>query len=270
MVVAWIKIPATSVVKLNDSSEIDENMENNNIKKIIKKNYGKIAQQNTSCCGSNSCCVKSDSDNLSKKIGYLDDQLTNVPDGSNLGLGCGNPLAIASLKTGQVVLDLGSGAGFDTFLASHKVGNTGKVIGVDITDKMVKKARENARKGNYRNVEFEKGDIEKLPVDDNSINTIISNCVINLAPNKKKVFKEAYRVLNPNGRMIISDIVLTKPLSEKMKKSEELLTGCIGGAIIKQEYFSLLKKVGFTGTKIHKEVSFLKNYAISITFSAYK
>lgn len=242
-----------------------------NIKKIVKENYGKIAQQNTSCCGGNSCCGGGDLDDLSRMIGYSDAQLTDAPDGANLGLGCGNPLAIASLKTGDVVLDLGSGAGFDAFLASHKVGDSGKVIGVDMTDEMIKRARENATKGNYTNVEFRKGDIEELPVDDDSIDAIISNCVINLAPNKEKVFKEAYRVLKPDGRLMISDVVLTKQLPEELKRNEELLTGCINGAIVKQDYFSLLEKTGFTGIKIYKEIPmFLENYALSITFSAYK
>lgn len=241
------------------------------IKKIVKENYGKIAQQNSSCCGSGSCCGGGNLDDLSRIIGYSDAQLTNVPDGANLGLGCGNPLAIASLKKGDVVLDLGSGAGFDAFLASRKVGDSGKVIGVDMTNEMVKRARKNAAKGNYTNVEFRKGDIEELPVDDDSIDVIISNCVINLAPDKKRVFKEAYRVLKPGGRLMISDVVLTKQLPKELKRNEELLTGCISGAVVKQDYFSLLEKEGFTGVKIHKEVPmFLENYALSVTFSAFK
>lgn len=241
------------------------------IKKIVKDNYGKIAQQNSSCCGGGSCCGGNDLDNLSKLLGYSDNQLADVPDGANLGLGCGNPLAIASLKEGEVVLDLGSGAGFDAFLAARKVGNTGKVIGVDMTDEMVEKARRNAIKGNYTNVEFKKGDIEELPVEDDSIDIIISNCVINLAPDKAKVFKEAYRVLKPGGRLMISDIVLVKQLPKELKEDNDLLTGCISGAIIKQDYFSSLEKAGFINITIHKEIPmFLEQYAHSVTFSAHK
>ena len=242
-----------------------------NIKKIVKKNYGQIAQQNSSCCGGGSCCGGNSTDNLSKIIGYSAEQIDAVPDGSNLGLGCGNPLAIASLKKGDVVLDLGSGAGFDAFLASSKVGDEGKVIGVDMTDEMIEKAKENAKKRNYKNVEFRKGDIENLPVKDNSVDFIISNCVINLAPNKKKVFKEAYRVLKSGGRIIVSDVVLSKKLPKKLEENEELLTGCIGGAIIKQDYLNLLTKAGFSDIKIHKEMPFLSDgYGLSITFSAIK
>lgn len=241
------------------------------IKKIVKENYGKIAQQNSSCCGSGSCCGGSDFNDLSRIIGYSETQMTTVPDGANLGLGCGNPLAIASLKAGDIVLDLGSGAGFDAFLASPRVGSTGKVIGVDMTDEMLEKARENAKKGGYTNVEFRKGDIEELPVDDNSVNVIISNCVINLARNKEKVFKEAYRVLKDGGRLMVSDVVLAKPLPEELANDTDLLTGCISGAILKQDYLNLLEKSGFKDITITKEVPmFLEEYAVSITFTATK
>lgn len=243
-----------------------------NIKKIVKESYGRIAQQNISCCGGGLCCQGGNfTYDISKKLGYTEEQLTTVPIGANLALGCGNSVAIASLEVGEVVLDLGSGAGFDAFLAARKVGKTGKVIGIDMTDEMIKKAKENAKQGDYANVEFRKGDIEDLLVDDSSIDAIISNCVINLAPDKDKVFKEAYRVLKPGGRLMISDVVLTKQLPEELKGNEELLTGCISGAIDKQDYFSLLEKAGFAGIKIHKEVPmFLENYALSITFSAFK
>ena len=197
--------------------------------------------------------------------------MKKAPSGSNLGLGCGNPVAITSLKEGEVVLDLGSGAGFDAFLASPKVGRTGKVIGVDMTDEMLEKARENARKGGFANVEFRKGDIEDLPVKDSSIDVIISNCVINLAPDKGKVFKEAYRVLKVGGRLISSDVVLIKPLPDELKKDEELLVGCVSGAILKKDYLKLLGKAGFRDITIHKETpAFLPDYGLSITFSAVK
>lgn len=241
------------------------------VKKIVKDSYGKIAIQNGSCCGGSSCCGSGDSDDIGRIIGYSDAQLTTVPNGPNSGLGCGNPLAISSLNKGDIVLDLGSGAGFDTFLASRQVGDSGKVIGVDMTDEMVNKAKENASKGKIMNVEFRKGDIENLPVDDGSIEVIISNCVINLAPDKEKVFKEAYRVLKPGGRMMISDVVLLKELPQELKEDGQLLTGCISGAILKQDYLKLLAKAGFSDVKISKETPiFLDNYALSITFSAEK
>ncbi|MCM8821810.1 MAG: arsenite methyltransferase [Candidatus Omnitrophica bacterium] len=242
-----------------------------NIKKIVRERYGEIAQQGESCCGGNSCCCGTGVDNSSKIIGYSDEQLNDVPKGANLGLGCGNPLAIASMKKGDVVLDLGSGAGIDAFLASRKVGDKGRVIGVDMTDEMIEKARRNAKKGNYFNVEFRKGDIENLPVENESVDLIISNCVINLAPDKKKVFKEAYRVLKQGGKIVISDIVLTRQLPKKMREDKKLLTGCVGGAIIKQDYLNLLSAAGFSDIKIHKETPFLLDgYGLSITFSAIK
>jgi SAM-dependent methyltransferase len=207
----------------------------------------------------------------SGEMGYSKTEMNIVPDGSNLGLGCGNPTAIASLKKGDTVLDLGSGAGFDVFLAAKKIGPTGKAIGVDMTDEMLKKARENAKKGGFTNVEFKKGDIEELPIEDNSIDVIISNCVINLAPDKLKVFKETYRVLKSGGRLMVSDVVLAKPLPEELLNDKDLLIGCVGGAILKDEYLNILKQVGFLDITIHQETpAFLPDYGLSITFSAVK
>lgn len=244
------------------------------IKEIVKDSYANIARSSSSCscgCGSCGCDSNQTVQKQSGQMGYSEDELSNAPTGSNLGLGCGNPTAIASLKEGEVVLDLGSGAGFDAFLASPRVGKAGRVIGVDMTDEMLEKARENTKNGNYANVEFRKGDIENLPVDDNSIDVIISNCVINLAPDKEKVFKEAYRVLKAGGRLMISDVVLTKPLTEELKNDKELLVGCVSGAILKQNYLKLLEKSGFTSITIHKETpGFLRGYDLSITFSAFK
>lgn len=242
------------------------------IKKVVEDSYAKIAQSSDGCgCGSCGCDSNQTVQRQSGQMGYSPDEMNQVPAGSNLGLGCGNPVAIASLKEGEMVLDLGSGAGFDVFLASSKVGKTGKVIGVDMTDEMLEKARENAKKSNYTNVEFRKGDIENLPVEDNSIDAIISNCVINLAPDKEKVFKEAYRALKAGGRLMISDVVLTKPLPEKLKNDKELLVGCVSGAILKQDYLDLLKKAGFSNVTTHKETpAFLPDYGQSITFSAFK
>jgi SAM-dependent methyltransferase len=189
--------------------------------------------------------------------------MNKVPEGSNLGLGCGNPIALASLKKGEVVLDLGSGAGFDCFLAADKVGAEGKVIGVDMTPEMVEKARGNAQKGNYKNVEFRLGEIEHLPVANETIDVIISNCVINLSPTKDKVFKEAFRVLKPGGRLMVSDIVLTKELPSLIKNNMSAYVGCISGAIIKEEYLALIKNAGFEEIKVVDESSFSLKYTAS-------
>ena len=240
-------------------------------KEIVRDSYAKIAQASGCGCGSCGCDSNLTVQKQSGEMGYSEDEMSKAPVGSNLGLGCGNPVAIASLKEGEVVLDLGSGAGFDAFLASPRVGKTGKVIGVDMTDEMLKKAKENASKNNFTNVEFRKGDIENLPVDDNSVDAIISNCVINLAPDKEKVFKEAFRVLKTGGRLMISDVVLIKPLPEDLKNDKELLIGCVSGAILKNDYLALLEKTGFSNTKISKEgPGFLKDYSLSITYSAIK
>ncbi|OIO14348.1 arsenite S-adenosylmethyltransferase [Candidatus Gottesmanbacteria bacterium CG11_big_fil_rev_8_21_14_0_20_37_11] len=245
-------------------------MDNNQIKNVVKNKYGEIAKKDSGCCG-NCNCGSDSSAAYAKQLGYGDQDISSVPTGSNLSLGCGNPTAISSIKPGETVLDLGSGAGFDAFLASPKVGAEGKVIGVDMTDEMIQKARENAVKGNYTNIEFKKGDIEDLPVEDQSIDVIISNCVINLAPNKDKVFSEAYRVLKPGGRLMVSDVVLVKSLPEELRKNEDLLTGCVSGAMLKQDYLKLLEKAGFKGITISKEEPmFLKDYALSISYSAYK
>jgi SAM-dependent methyltransferase len=233
-------------------------MEQKQIKKKVQEGYAKIAKQETTCCGSiEVCCGKANSpEEISKTIGYSDEQLHSVPDGANLGLGCGNPTAIASLQPGEIVLDLGSGAGFDCFLAANKVGPTGKVIGVDMTPEMLRKARENAKKAGYTNVEFRRGEIEKLPVENTSVDVVISNCVINLSPDKKKVFEETFRVLRSGGRLAVSDIVLLKDLPEKIKNSVEAYVGCISGAILKDRYLKLIKDAGFTDIIITDESSY--------------
>ena len=244
----------------------------NQVKTFVREAYAQIAKASGTCgCGSCGCNSNKTVQRQSGQLGYSQDEMDQVPAGSNLGLGCGNPVAIASLKTGDVVLDLGSGAGFDAFLAARKVGKTGKVIGVDMTDEMLEKARRVTEKGSFTNVEFRKGDIERLPVEDKSIDVVISNCVINLAPNKEKVFKEIYRVLKPDGRLMVSDVVLVKSLPDDLRNDAELLTGCIAGAILKQDYLMLLEKTGFSGITIHKETpAFLEDYGLSITFSAIK
>jgi SAM-dependent methyltransferase len=233
-------------------------MKQKDIKKIVKEGYTKIAVQGGSCCGpASSCCGSVDlAQDISRKIGYSDEELKVAPEGANLGLGCGNPVALASLREGETVLDLGSGAGFDSFLAANKVGQKGKVIGVDMTPEMIDKAKENARKGSYGNVEFRLGEIEKLPVLDNSINAVISNCVINLSPDKAKVFREAFRVLKPGGRFMISDIVLLKELPASIKESIEAYIGCLSGAVMKDEYLEKIKTAGFQDVQVIDETAF--------------
>ena len=215
-------------------------MKGEKVKKIVKETYGEIASKGCRC----DCNPSMTTFEISVQIGYSEDEIKAVPD-ANLGLGCGNPTALGKINKGETVLDLGSGAGFDSFLAAKKVGDTGKVIGVDMIEKMIEKAKEKASKYGYRNVEFRLGDIEELPVEDNSVDIIISNCVINLAPDKSRVFKEAYRVLKNDGRMYVSDIVLLKELTEEQKNDIGLLTGCIGGALLKDDYLGKIKSAGF-------------------------
>jgi len=227
------------------------------IKTQVKEGYGKIARQGSSCCSTSSCCGDSNlAQNISKTVGYTEEEMGAVPEGSNLGLGCGNPVAIASLKEGDIVLDLGSGAGFDAFLAAQRVGKSGRVIGVDMTPEMIAKAKENAKKGRYTNVEFRLGEIEKLPLEDNSIDVIISNCVINLSPDKEAVFKDAHRVLRSGGRLMVSDLVLAKDLPKELKDSVEAYVGCLAGAIKKDEYLGFIRIAGFQDIKVISESSY--------------
>ncbi len=228
------------------------------IKKQVMKGYAKIAKMEGSCCAqAQSCCGSVDlNQDISKKIGYTEKELSAVPEGANLGLGCGNPVALASLREGEIVLDLGSGAGIDCFLSAQKVGKNGRVIGIDMTPEMVEKARENAKKSGYTNVEYRLGEIENLPVADNFCDIIISNCVINLSPDKEKVFKEAYRVLKPGGRLMISDLVLLRELPDFIKNSVEAYIGCLSGAILKDEYIEIIKEAGFEDVEIIDESTF--------------
>jgi arsenite methyltransferase len=233
------------------------------LKKAVREGYAQIAKKGSSCCGptKTSCCGgASSADHISKGIGYSKEELSAVPDESNLGLGCGNPIALASLIPGETVLDLGSGAGFDCFLAANKVGPNGKVIGVDMTPEMIEKARINAQKGNYTNVEFRLGEIETLPVADSSVDIIISNCVINLVPDKTRVFSEAYRTLKPGGRLMVSDIVLLGALPEFIAKSLDAYVGCLSGASLKSEYLKIIADAGFTNVEIMSEKSFGLEY----------
>ena len=236
-------------------------MKSKHIKQEVRESYGAIAKAGSSCCGPAQLC--------SCGIGYSDKDISSVPEEANLGLGCGNPIALASIKPGETVLDLGSGPGFDSFLAAKRVGKTGKVIGVDMTPEMIARARKNALKGKFQNVEFRLGEIEQVPVENNSVDIVISNCVINLSPDKAKVFKEAFRVLKPGGRLMVSDIVLLKALPKAIKNSKEAYVGCIAGAILKKDYIGLAKKAGFKKLKVVDEIPFAQ-YAASIKLAGTK
>jgi len=225
----------------------------------VKKAYSKIATNSNSSCCQCGCGTLDEQTvkKLSKSIGYSEEEMNAVPE-ANLGLGCGNPTAFSNIKEGDTVLDLGSGAGFDCFLASRKVGKIRKVIGLDMTEEMIAKARILAKEHGYSNVEFRLGDIEKMPLDDNSVNVIISNCVINLAPDKSKVFKEAYRVLKSGGKMYVSDIVLLGKLTDEQLNDEDLLSGCVAGALLKQDYIEKIKQAGFKVRVLSEDVDISK------------
>jgi SAM-dependent methyltransferase len=213
----------------------------------VRKAYGDIAEQTK---GAGCCSQKTDASDFARAIGYSEDELRTIPQEANLALSCGNPTAYAGLKAGEVVLDLGSGAGFDCFLAAAKVGSTGRVVGVDMTPQMIEKARELAKKHAFTNVEFRLGEIEHLPVADNSIDVAISNCVINLSPDKPAVFRELHRVLKKGGRVAISDIALLKELPEAIRQSVEAYVGCVSGAIAIPEYTRMLEEAGFNNVKV--------------------
>jgi len=232
------------------------------VKRVVKSGYARIAKGGSSSCGpvTTCCCGGGEASmtvkDIGKAIGYSSKEMSAVPSGANLGLGCGNPTALAALKKGETVLDLGSGAGFDCFLAANRVGDKGHVIGVDMTPEMLERAKENAKKGGFGNVEFRQGDIEDLPVEDCLIDVIISNCVINLSTDKPRVFQEAFRVLRPGGRLMVSDIVLLKDLPEAIKNSMGAYIGCVGGAILKKQYLQAIKDAGFSKVEILSEDPF--------------
>jgi len=231
-------------------------MKEDKVRQIVRERYAERARSGGSCCcGGSSGCGCGGERPASQAIGYTQEQLQSIPSGADLGLGCGSPTALASLKEGDVVLDLGSGAGIDCFLAAQAVGKRGRVIGVDMTPEMLDRARENAHTHQVENVEFRLGEIENLPVADSSVNVVISNCVINLSPDKPRVFREIHRVLKPGGRMIISDIVLLRELPDAIKESIEAYVGCISGASKKDEYLGAIRDAGFEDVKILKEVS---------------
>jgi SAM-dependent methyltransferase len=228
------------------------------IRKAVREGYAQIARgESGSCCGPQApCCGGATAESLSASLGYSAREMKSVPDGANLGLGCGNPLALAGLKKGETVVDLGSGAGFDCFLAAKAVGPTGRVIGVDMTPEMIEKARANAAKGKCRNVEFRLGEIENLPVADNFADIIISNCVINLVPDKGRAFQEAFRILKPGGRLMVSDIVLLKALPAAIQKSVAAYIGCLSGASLKTAYLKAIRAAGFKRVEVQEETSF--------------
>ena len=247
------------------------------IKEVVKGRYARIARQDQqSCCPSCACGVSSLSQ--AEAIGYLREDLEHIPEEAIMGLGCGNPIAIAELKAGEVVLDLGSGAGVDVFLAANKVGPMGRVIGVDMTKEMVDKAKDTAVSYGYHNVEFRLGEIEELPIDEESVDVIMSNCVINLSPDKSKVFQEAYRVLKTRGRLIVSDIVSERTLPDEIKQDPDAWAACIAGALERQEYLKGIKKAGFEDMQVVSEREFYiqstESKAMeklsSITVKAYK
>ena len=247
-------------------------MKDEEITVAVKKHYSKIAKGSTGCCSGCGCEQKPE--DIGRMIGYSETELANVPE-ANLGLGCGNPLALGEIKMGDTVLDLGSGAGFDCFLAVKKVGPTGKVIGVDMTDAMLEKARANAKKHGFANVEFRKGYIHELPVDDLSIDVIISNCVINLAPDKLAVFRDAYRVLKNGGKMYISDMVLLGDLTQAQRNDPELVSCCVGGALLKNDYLAIVEKAGFRYEILHEDMEISKAQygglpVMSLKLGAYK
>jgi len=220
-------------------------MQKDEIKEIVRDSYSKIASSSgCSCCGS-SCGPDKSQEKIAEEIGYSEDEISKFSE-ANLGLGCGNPVALAEIKEEDAVLDLGSGAGFDCFLAADRVGKRGKVIGIDMVSEMVEKARKNAGKYGYKNIEFRLGDIEALPLENNSFDILISNCVINLSPDKEKVFREAYRVLRPGGKMFVSDIVLLEELPAEIKKDKKFLSGCVAGALLRDDYINKIKEAGFS------------------------
>ena len=228
--------------------------ESADIRTVVREKYGAIAEGRTSgCCGAGCGCGETE---VLGQIGYTAEQAQVIPEGSNLGLGCGNPLAFAEVRPGETVLDLGSGAGIDCFLAAREVGPGGKVIGVDMTSAMLERARANAAKHGYANVEFRLGEIEHLPVPDASVDLVISNCVVNLSPDKPQVFRETFRALRSGGRMVVSDLVLTRELGPQLQNDVDLYVGCVAGASLRQDYLRFIREAGFRDVEVVSESSY--------------
>jgi len=229
-------------------------MEAEKIRKTVRERYAGIAKREGSCCGpAPAACGGDPAEAVSRTVGYSKEEIDSVPEGANLGLGCGNPTALAAIRPGETVLDLGSGGGFDCFLAAKEAGPQGRVIGVDMTPEMIEKARGNALRGGYRNVEFRLGEIENLPVPDRSVDLVVSNCVVNLSTDKRRVFAEAFRALRPGGRMLISDLVLNRPLPEAIRESASAYAGCVAGALPKEEYLEAIRSAGFAEVEVAEE-----------------
>jgi len=264
-----------------------DKQKNDEIRSAVRENYGKVAAAGGAGCGCStaSCCGTSrevTAADISRGLGYSGEDVAAVPEGANMGLGCGNPQAIASMQPGETVLDLGSGGGFDCFLAARAVGEKGHVIGVDMTPEMVTKSRRNAEITGFKNVDFRLGELENLPVADGLVDVIISNCVINLSPEKEKVFREAFRVLKPGGRLAISDVVAIAELPENIKKDMAFLTGCIAGASSIKALEALLHQTGFENVQIKQKAesrtfirdwmpgSKIEDYVVSATIEAVK
>jgi SAM-dependent methyltransferase len=222
--------------------------EGTDVRAVVRKKYGAVASGEP--CGCGCCAGPENAEEVLARLGYTSEQAAAIPEGANLGLGCGNPIAHAALEAGETVLDLGSGAGIDCFLAAREVGPTGRAIGVDMTHAMLERARATAVKIGARNVEFRLGEIEHLPVADASVNAIISNCVVNLSPEKPQVFREALRVLVPGGRLLVSDLVLTRALSPAMQRSAELYAGCVAGASLEADYLRMMREAGFADVQV--------------------
>jgi len=252
-----------------------DQLDEKEVKKYVKKRYSKIAQTGDNCC--QTCNCSPSTKDMALKLGYSKKELETIPDLSNMGLGCGNPTALASLKEGETVVDLGSGGGIDVFLAAKKVGKKGKVIGIDMTQEMIRKAQSNASKYDYKNVEFKLGEIEDMPLGNNSADVIISNCVINLSPDKNRVFREAYRVLKPGGRILVSDIVTLGELPEDIKRSFDAWASCVSGALEKEDYLKVIRNAGFKSLNVVSESAYdfdiseeLKGKILSVQIEAYK
>jgi len=222
------------------------------VRDMVREGYAGIARNTGQCCGG----AMTNADAIARRIGYSDEDVRAVPGGANLGLGCGNPLALANVEPGEIVLDLGSGAGFDALLAARVVGPTGRVVGIDMTPEMLARAQANAEKAGVHNVEFRQGYIEALPVDDATMDVVISNCVINLSPEKARVFAEAHRVLRPGGRLAISDLVLKAPLPTELLRSVEAYIGCVAGAMRRDDYLAAIRLAGFERVEVVAEGSF--------------
>ena len=253
------------------SNQASQQKQADEIRQNVRESYAEVAESsnNGNSCGTEaSCCGVSDDAAIntlvSTRLGYSEDDLVNVPEGADMGLGCGNPRAIASIKTGETILDLGSGGGFDCFLAAAETGDSGLVIGIDMTPTMISKARNNAVKGKYNHVEFRLGEIEHMPVANDTVDVIISNCVINLSPDKKQVFSETFRVLKPGGRLAISDVVASTELPDEMKQDPALYSGCMAGASLISELQTILEQCGFEKINIapkDESKDFIKDWA---------